>query len=306
MKIVKKKRKIATSSYKQNLGITIVALVITIIVLLIISGVSIIMLGGKDSLIDRAKDAKEESNLGSAKDIINLKISNIQIGSYLETQKLPNLQYVSDKLCEDKEIEYVELGKKIASTKIDVKGYSSIYTKLKEYPYKFEINSSLQLASIDGENIIDNNQTIENRLAKLEQEVTNLKTENELLKRNTTNNIKLVTEYWKQPSENIKSLEWTRLKEFSFSEYGTGKAIINFTVQNQGASKQKCFQININVNGMLYAQDSDYCDGQEWVSCSAGVTINYDQNTTIGFDVYGDASTKPYYTYSILIIPDNK
>lgn len=34
--------------------------------------------------------------------------------------------------------------------KIDTTNLSSIYTKLKEYPYEFEINDSLQLASIDG------------------------------------------------------------------------------------------------------------------------------------------------------------
>lgn len=37
--------------------------------------------------------------------------------------------------------------------KIDTTNLSSIYTKLKEYPYEFEINDSLQLASIDGEKV---------------------------------------------------------------------------------------------------------------------------------------------------------
>ena len=59
---------------------------------------------------------------------------------------------ISNSLCEDEEIEYVELQSKKRGSleKIDVGNASSIFTKLKEYPYEFEINSSLQLASING------------------------------------------------------------------------------------------------------------------------------------------------------------
>ncbi len=35
-------------------------------------------------------------------------------------------------------------------TQVNTNGYDSIYIKLKKYPYEFEINSSLQLASIYG------------------------------------------------------------------------------------------------------------------------------------------------------------
>ena len=90
---------------------------------------------------------------------MNLKITNIQISSYAETQELPNLQYLADKLCEDNDMEYVLTSSKEHASldKIDTTNVSSIFTKLKEYPYEFEINNSLQLASIDGVKIADNN-----------------------------------------------------------------------------------------------------------------------------------------------------
>ena len=136
-------------------GITLIALVITIIVLLILAGVSIKILFGDNGLLQKAEKAKNENEKSTATETMNLKITNIQIQSYAENLKLPSLQYLADKLCEDNDIEYVAANsKRYASLdKIDTTNISSIYTKLKEYPYEFEINSSFQLASIDGAEI---------------------------------------------------------------------------------------------------------------------------------------------------------
>lgn len=136
---------------KESKGITLVALVITIIILLILAGVAITALT-QNGLLKNAEKAKSETTRSQATETINLKITDIQIDSYSEKKQLPNLQYLADKLCEDDDMEYVlKTSKKSASLeKINVSGVSSIYTKLKKYPYEFEINSSLQLASIDG------------------------------------------------------------------------------------------------------------------------------------------------------------
>lgn len=136
---------------KESKGITLVTLVITIIILLILAGVAITALT-QNGLLKNAEKAKSETTRSQATETINLKITDIQIDSYAEKKQLPNLQYLADKLCEDDDMEYVlKTSKKSASLeKINVSGVSSIYTKLKKYPYEFEINSSLQLASIDG------------------------------------------------------------------------------------------------------------------------------------------------------------
>ena len=110
-------------------------------------------------LIKKTTEAKEETNKNQATETMNLKITSIEIDSYAENTKLPSLQYLADKLCEDDDMEYVlKASKKNANlNKIDVSNVESIYTKLKEYPYEFEINSSLQLASIDGIKISKDN-----------------------------------------------------------------------------------------------------------------------------------------------------
>lgn len=142
----------STLKNRKTKGITLIALVITIVILLILSGITIVSLTGENGILKRAQVAKDTTNKNQAAETMNLKITNIQISSYAEKQELPSLQYVADKLCEDNDMEYVLLeSKKTASLdKIIVSDGKSIYTKLKEYPYEFEINNSLQLASING------------------------------------------------------------------------------------------------------------------------------------------------------------
>lgn len=144
---------------KSREGITLISLVVTIIILIILASISISMMLGNNGLLNKAQTASDETKKSQATETMNLKITNIQISSYAETQELPNLQYLADKLCEDNDMEYVLTASKEHASldKIDVTNISSIFTKLKDYPYEFEINSSLQLASIDGVKIADNN-----------------------------------------------------------------------------------------------------------------------------------------------------
>ena len=144
---------------KSNKGITLAALVVTIIILLILAGVGIQAITNT-SIFEKTGLAKEKNDKSVATETMNLKITNIQISSYAEKKELPSLQYLADKLCEDNDIEYVLLESNNISSleKVNVTNGKSIYTKLKEYPYEFEINSDLQLASVDGVKIEKNNE----------------------------------------------------------------------------------------------------------------------------------------------------
>ena len=62
----------------QNRGITLIALVITIIVLLILAGISISMLSGDNGFLQRATDAKKNTETASAKEQIQIEV----LGSY--------------------------------------------------------------------------------------------------------------------------------------------------------------------------------------------------------------------------------
>lgn len=57
-------------------GITLIALVVTIIVLLILAGVSIAMLTGQTGILGNAQTAAWQTKIGEAKDLISLTASN--------------------------------------------------------------------------------------------------------------------------------------------------------------------------------------------------------------------------------------
>ena len=76
-------------NFRKNQGITLIALVITVIVLLILAGVAIVTLTGDNGILTRAQEAKdkteqaqksEESILKDYEDIIN--------GNYIEIEQV--------------------------------------------------------------------------------------------------------------------------------------------------------------------------------------------------------------------------
>lgn len=79
---------------KSNEGITLIALVVTIIVLLILAGISISVLTGQNGILNRAVDAKEKSATANAKEEAQVALngyliekktnSNVKAKEYLE------------------------------------------------------------------------------------------------------------------------------------------------------------------------------------------------------------------------------
>lgn len=146
---------------KETKGITLIALVITIIILLILAGVTIAMLTGENAIINKAKKSEEETRKQTATEILNLKITNTQIETYTKEKRMPTLKELAISLDPENDEEIQSLTKEKTKTAslewIENSEYSSIFTILKEYPeYEFEINSSLQLASINGEQVENN------------------------------------------------------------------------------------------------------------------------------------------------------
>lgn len=69
---------------KNNKGITLIALVVTIIVLLILAGVSIAMLTGENGILNRAKESSVQNAIGAAKDEVAL-LASEAVTDYYKT-----------------------------------------------------------------------------------------------------------------------------------------------------------------------------------------------------------------------------
>ena len=62
---------------KRNKGITLIALVVTIIVLLILAGISIAMLTGQNGILTNASKAKDETETAQIEEKLKLSVTQI-------------------------------------------------------------------------------------------------------------------------------------------------------------------------------------------------------------------------------------
>ena len=69
---------------KNNKGITLIALVITIIVLLILAGVSIAMVTGQNGILNQASRAGSETQVAEAKELAGVQVSSAVAAAYEE------------------------------------------------------------------------------------------------------------------------------------------------------------------------------------------------------------------------------
>ena len=106
-----------------NAGITLIALVITIIVLLILAGVSIAMLSGDNSILANAKKAKKDNALGDAREqvvlAIDAAITDHFSKKYNEGQE-SDLHTAVEDVLKDLEVKVSDIEYKYESNKVTI------------------------------------------------------------------------------------------------------------------------------------------------------------------------------------------
>ena len=114
---------------KNNKGITLIALVITIIVLLILAGVSIAMVTGQNGILNQASRAGAETQVAEAREMAGLDVSTL-ISDYYEQKYVKNNTTVRGQEVN----EYVEeqLPSKANATYYSVSGSTITLTPLKQ------------------------------------------------------------------------------------------------------------------------------------------------------------------------------
>ena len=111
-------------------GITLIALVITIIVLLILAAVSIAMLTGENGILKKASTAKEKHQISEAKEKIELALQDLRIEEESKGNSL-----TKEKLSKLSESEY----------EISVESLESFPVEVVQSIYKFQINDKYQV-----------------------------------------------------------------------------------------------------------------------------------------------------------------
>ena len=129
--------------FNEKRGITLIALVVTIIVLLILAGVSISMLTGQNGVLNRAGEAKEEYSNSSEKEKIQLSYASAitkKLGNSITAEELQN------------ELDEM-LGKNqdgTSKTEITDRGDGVFYVKFIETNHNYKIYNG-EVALITGE-----------------------------------------------------------------------------------------------------------------------------------------------------------
>ena len=157
---------------KSRKGITLIALVVTIVVLLILAAVSIAMLGGENGIITQAIGAKEKNRAGTVREARDM----WRTENTMNTEKKPRgdvLKELQDKgYLTEEEVEEIEIKNKV-----------TIAEETIEFEPDFKVimlNTELQglhilLISIDA-NLIDSNK-IEEAKNKRAEDINNMNVE---------------------------------------------------------------------------------------------------------------------------------
>ena len=113
---------------KNNKGITLIALVVTIIVLLILAGVSIAMLSGQNGILNRASQATWQSKLGDAESTVALSVSNFLTDYYAVKYTNADSEYTGDyKITGEKDTESTVLIKALNKAQKELGSSFAIY-----------------------------------------------------------------------------------------------------------------------------------------------------------------------------------
>ena len=136
----------------RNKGITLIALVVTIIILLILAGISLYLLKN-DELVNKASIAKEETQ--KSKLLEELKIKVLETNA--ECNGNATLQDFLNKLNEDIENEYIistEISSVVGNIP-NINNVSKIFLKYKGYWFEVDSNLNIVIAKKADENIDD-------------------------------------------------------------------------------------------------------------------------------------------------------
>lgn len=226
---------------KKNKGITLIALIVTIIILIILAGITIGLIAGSEGIMGKTSHAVDKNEESVATEKMELKITYFNMISYGENTRKALLQELAEGLFQDKEIDYVKIkGNKIASLdKIDVTGENSIFVKLKEYPYEFEIDNDLHLASLDGVKIADADSSYSEEINRIVEQKWNEKMQ------------EMEVEIDKMVADKVGSAS-----QVAQLDYGKAIDVSSFLSESN--------QYTVETDGMLYAMFYSNTSGTHW------------------------------------------
>lgn len=134
---------------EKNQGITLIALVITIIILLILAGISIATLTGENGLLGKANTAKEEHKIAQYKEELNLIIAEEIAERKTEVKKDPMIVSLEEKVLKKEWVENTNQYNEEGITESDPAKNKYLIIESKEgYEFIIEVDNEKETAKI--------------------------------------------------------------------------------------------------------------------------------------------------------------
>lgn len=282
------KKFIIVKCEKKEMGITMIALVITIIILLLLAGITIANLNGENGLLSKAKQSKEKYSIAEAKEKLELAITNLQIeqegkGEQLTKEVLPNIN----------------------NKEIDIRSVEKFPVEAICNNYKFNINSDFSLTYVSraDETIVTYTTEPEGYTNKDNIKVLiTIKNSNGIKNIQKPNDENLITTYGKKKVSIDYEVTSNGIYTFKIIDVD-GKEISKDIVINKiDRIAPKDFTISIEKkidNGFIISANTDDGDKTD-TSCKSGI----DHYEYYAVDINGNEVK--YYTNEITNLPFDK
>ena len=258
---------------KNNKGITLIALVVTIVVLLILAGVSISMLTGENGIVKQAQDAKDNTRGADVKETVDMAVNENKMLDYSNTTGTKKTrQEVIEKLQNEGKLTDEEVGELQTVDKITIG--------------EIEVDFS-ELGTVEGTTINDiyseeivgteiKNTTLD---AKLPEGTDNSWI---ILGKDKDGSIMLTTS---KPIENGFTLNFTAEAWLSYeNDLNTACSIYGGTIQGQEIKSRSITLEDVNrVTGFVEPEFNTYTFTNEATNDYANKRVNYwhpDENGT--------------------------
>ena len=138
------------NTLRRNKGITLIALVVTIIVLLILAGISISMLTGQNGILNRATTAKKQTENTNARDELALAITSLGMDYHINGQGGTFRDYIFS--------HEADLKKELGSDQVTLNSAENLIT----YKGKiFTVNEDGSIEAADGIALTDTKKTLQ-------------------------------------------------------------------------------------------------------------------------------------------------
>ena len=274
-------------------GITLVSLVVTIVILIIIAGVTISMTIGSNGIITRAQEAKDATKIAQIKEDIRLDILYSQIdtnGANISQEKIEKIISKYGKLEDDKDTITTNEGYKLSLKDIysgstgngntgDSSQDSDKIAQLEEKIKKLESeNSTLQQEKLE----------LSNNITSLQKELNNLKASSEITIKPFNVTGSGITYYFpKKGYENVTKIAYDYKTAGAYGAITIPTNRDNYTIKitnNTGSSKTLlvAMQTDSSGNGNLLFGSG----GNNVLENGKTLTFNTSSYTGYGFSVY--------------------